>query len=240
MYKHYFNEISGLSAVFTDRHDGKSQAAYSSLNLGLNTGDDRQVVKENRQLLFTNLGFDTDSVAYSGQIHSDTVAVVESPGINLNTDALITQKRNLPLVIQAADCACIFLADPKQQVIAAVHSGWRGTALQIVKKTIAKMSEQFAVNPVDLRAVISPCISASVFEVGADVYSQFDPMYFTKKNDQKWLLNLKSVLHDQLYESGVRSIYTDTDCTYLNRDNYFSYRRDGAKSGRMMGIIWLG
>ena len=239
MYKRYFEESDSVSAIFTDRLDGVSPEPYQSLNLGLNTGDNSKNVHENRNRVLREFNFTENSVAYADQCHSDVVSRVNSPKIHPRSDALITNQKNLALLIQVADCACIYLYDEKKQAIALVHSGWRGTQKKIVSKTIEKMKLEFSSEAHFIKAVISPCISKEFFEVGDDVYTQFSPDYFSAKENGKWLFDMKSCLKDELKSNGVQDIKIDENCTYKNKKEYFSYRRDANKSGRMMGLFFL-
>ena len=238
MVKTYLESFKDeITAVFSSRKGGISAAPYSELNLGLSSGDNKKDVKFNRERLFKAIGYKIEETAFASQTHSDHVEIVTKAGIYPDTDALITNCIELPLTIQVADCSCVFLYDPIQNVIAAIHSGWKGTAKNIVEKTILKMQTQFQTNPKDIHAAISASLSQENFEVGRDVYDLFNAKYFRRKNEEKWLFDMKQCLVDQLSICNVQNIYLDNSCTYNDEENYFSYRRDREKSGRMMGII---
>lgn len=238
--KTYFHSFSNLSAFFSERgDDGFSNDSFYSCNLGLNTGDNRDAVLKNRNEFLSNIDMNTDAAAFADQNHTDNIARVDFPNIYPKCDALITNRKNIPLLIQVADCACVFLYDEDKHAIGLVHSGWRGTQKRIVSKTINEMNYQFNSEPKNILAVVSPCISGSNFEVGKDVYDQFPERYFEPKADNKYTFDMKHCLFDELTNAGIKHIEIDSDCTYENPSHYFSYRRDREKSGRMMGCLML-
>lgn len=239
MVKTVFAGIDGISAWFTDRHGGISSTPYDSLNLGIKTGDDIDCVLKNRTLLFNHLNIDEQQVAYASQVHGNNVEVVEHPGTFAKTDALVTRINRQPLVIQVADCACVYLADPVGKAVGLIHSGWRGTASNIIGETIQMMQSRFQTDPAHLEAWVSPCIGATAYDVGEDVFDQFDDRYFTPDKPSKWRFDMKSVLRDQLIDAGLKRVQLDEHCTFSDHRKYFSHRRDGRESGRMFGIIML-
>ena len=127
--------IHGMST----RKGGMSREPFSGLNLGLSTSDERQDVEANRALLFRHLGIRPEECVFPEQVHSDHVEVTMESGIIKQTDAVITNKPNLFLTVQTADCLPVFLYDARFRVCGLVHSGWRGTAGNIVGKTVLKM-----------------------------------------------------------------------------------------------------
>ena len=122
---------------------GLDRPAPYYFNLSLSVGDDEKNVKENRRVFFAELGLSEENIAIQKQTHSDAVRYVTKGGIVGEGDAMVTDKKNLGLVISIADCTPIFIYDHKNKVIAAVHSGWRGTQKQILAKTIEKLKNEF-------------------------------------------------------------------------------------------------
>lgn len=236
-----FEPLPGIVAGFSTRHGGVSLAPYTSLNLGLSTQDDDVHVQQNRYHLFEEVGVSPDRLAIAGQVHEAEVLEVNEPGLYSGYDGLITQEQRLVLCITAADCAAILLADPEAHIIAACHSGWRGTVAEIATKTVAKMVVLGA-RVARLRAYISPCISAPNFEVGPEVAAQFDSA-FVKKYAQKEKphIDLKAAIVAQLEQAGVSAAHMEvsTHCTYAETDTFFSYRAEQGKTGRMMGFIGM-
>jgi YfiH family protein len=217
---------------------GLGRLAPYYFNLSLSVGDDEKIVKENRKAFFAELGLSDENVAIQKQIHSDIVRYVTKGGIVGESDAMITDKKNLGLSIGVADCTPIFIYDPENKVIAAVHSGWRGTANRILEKTIMRLKNEYNSNPESLVAYIGPSISQKNYEVGKEVADLFDDKYKIEK-DGKYLLDVASANYDMLVNFGLKggNIEKSNLCTYEQKDLLHSYRRDGKKSGRSMGII---
>jgi YfiH family protein len=233
IFKKYPEIIFGFSTKI-----GLNRPAPYYFNLSLSVGDDEKIVKENRKAFFGELGLSDENVAIQKQIHSDIVRYVTKGGIVGESDAMITDKKNLGLAIGVADCTPIFIYDPENKVIAAVHSGWKGTANRILEKTVLKLKSDYNSKHEKLVAYIGPSISQKKYEVGKEVADLFDDKYKIKKGE-KYLLNVASANYDMLINSGLMkyNIEKSNLCTYEEKDLLHSYRRDGKKSGRSMGII---
>jgi len=228
-----------LVHAFSTRQGGVSKVPYKSLNLGLTCSDDPQAVQKNRKIYFNYLSISQDRLIFPVQIHSSNVEIVNSPGIVKNSDALITRTPNLFLTIETADCFPIFLYDPFTHTVALIHSGWKGTAANIVCKTIQKMKDDLNVDPGNLLATIGPGVQKNNFQVDGPVFNQFDSKYFTDDGPGHYKMDLQQVIVDQLLDAGLKKdhIERNNDCTYEKNALFYSYRRDGQNSGRMMGII---
>jgi YfiH family protein len=207
-------------------------------NLSLSVGDIVENAKENRKAFFAELGLSEEKVAIQKQTHNDIVRYVTNGGIVGESDAMITDKKNLGLAIGVADCTPIFIYDSENKVVAAVHSGWRGTEKRILEKTIMKLKDEFNSKPEKLVAYIGPSISQKNYEVGQEVTGLFDDKYKIKKGE-KYLLDVAFVNYDMLINSGLQkgNIEKSNLCTYEEKDLLHSFRRDGQKSGRSMGVI---
>ena len=144
------------------------------------------------------------------------------------------------LTISTADCTPIFIYDKLNHVIAAVHSGWRGTQKKILKKTLNNLSFHFKSDPKNLFVFVGPSISQKNYEVGHDVAVQFDPVYLKKING-KLYLDVKQVNIDLLFEFGISKSQIEVSelCTFEEKDLLHSYRRDGIISGRAFGVFAL-
>ncbi|MGB8802894.1 MAG: peptidoglycan editing factor PgeF [Candidatus Acidiferrales bacterium] len=156
----------------------KQSAAEKVLNLGFTEWDSRERVLENRAKFFAALGAAKMRVAALRQIHSDIVHVVGAAAFPqgeaaLKGDALITREPGVLLTVQTADCIPILLADTKQHAVAAIHSGWRGTAQRIAEKTLGRMQMEFGTRPQDVIAAIGPGIGDCCYEVGHEVVREF-------------------------------------------------------------------
>ena len=234
------SNLPGITAGFTLRHGGVSEGPFQSLNLGFSTGDESDLVLENRRRLFRSRAIDVTRLAIAGQVHGSEILEVSDPGLYPGYDALVTSERDLTLCITAADCAVVLLADPEAGIIAAAHSGWRGTVAEIASKTVDRMTKLGAQTE-RIRAYVSPCISADQFEVGPEVAEQFDASYvIPATSSRKPHVDLKAAIRDQLLDRGLASDAVDVSprCTFTETQHFFSYRAERT-TGRMMGFICL-
>lgn len=207
-------------------------------NLSYSVGDEKEIVDSNRKLFFNGLGLNEKMISYQKQVHEDKISLVNSFGRCGESDALITKTKNLGLAISSADCPAIFIYDTIQKVIAAVHSGWRGTEKKILKKTIQKLKDDFNSDASKLICYIGPSISQKNYEVGEEVASKFDNEFVLKK-ENKFYLNLSEANNKMLIDEGVKKVNIQVSglCTYEYDKLLNSFRRDGLKSGRALGII---
>jgi YfiH family protein len=208
------------------------------MNLSFMVGDDPLNVRKNREIFFGALGIPPGQVAVPGQVHGTTVRRVVGPGDYPETDALITSERGLFLCISVADCVPILLFDPLHNAVGAVHAGWRGTASAILVAAVEAMHAEFGTLPAGLIASIGPSASACCYTVGADVASRF-PTSFVREEGGESFVDLKGVNRGLLLEAGLLpgNVELSPYCTISDSSLFHSYRRDGAKSGRMMGVI---
>ncbi|MEX0945441.1 MAG: peptidoglycan editing factor PgeF [Balneolaceae bacterium] len=209
------------------------------LNLGLNSEENESIVQKNYDLLFDETGWNQNQLIIARQVHSNNIKSVQEPGIVEGVDGLVTDREDLLLGIQVADCAAILIADPNpvHPVIGAFHAGWRGAVAGIVGEGLNEMIN-LGGNPAQCKAFISPCISVDNFEVGEEIASKFPSEYCDYNHFDKPHLNLKAFLRDQLLECGVKEPHIETSpfCT-IDDDRFYSYRRERDQSGRMLGVI---
>lgn len=193
---------------------------------------------------FDEIKYDTSrQPIFSNQLHGDNIIIVnEYPNQELDGDAFITNKPNIPLAVKVADCQGILIFDPKKNIISAVHSGWRGSALNIIGKTITKMSGKFNSNPLDLLVGISPSLGpcCAEFSDPENELPQFIHPYIKDRNacnERSRSVDFWSLSFNQLKESGVRedNIELMNECTKCNSSGYFSHRN--GDSGRMAVFI---
>lgn len=227
-----FKVISGVTLVnpeeyiFTTFSSGKITDAYTVL--------------ENRKMLSNQLNVEFSKMIFQKQVHGDTIRIVdEKSDSSIESDAMITNQAGIILNISIADCAAILIYDKKNNVVAGVHSGWRGTALEICKKTIKKLMNEFHSQTEDLLIYISPCAGGDNYEVGSEVAKLF-PNSTIPKSDGKYLFDNKKEIFNSLLNLGVpkENIEISDICTIENQD-FHSFRRDGNKSGRMSAFIGI-
>lgn len=214
--------------------------SISGLNLGFNTQENEKNVEANRNKLINVLELDPAWIAYAEQVHSNKVQIISQGGTYPETDALVTQIPGLALAIQVADCAAVLLWDDKNDVIGAAHAGWRGAAGDIIPRTIRKMISSGARKKL-IKAYVSPCISMPNFEVGMEVAEQFPDRFVDYDSYEKPHIDLKKFIKYQIIKEGLlaRNIEIDEDCTFDKEELYYSYRREGQLSGRMMALIQM-
>ncbi len=237
-----FQQFPELIAVESNRKGGVSKAPFSSLNLGLHTDDKPENILENRKIFFENLGIKMSRVTQSEQVHKDKILKVTRSKVYEGYDALITENSNTFLTVTVADCTPILIYDAKNQAVAAVHAGWKGTVLDITAKTIQRMREEFKTNPKDCYVYVGTCIDENSFEVGEDVAAMFT--YDLKRLDKsgrkpKFYVDLKKANVTQLLKCGVpeNQIEVSPFSTVLDNDAYFSHRKEKGKTGRMIAMI---
>ena len=230
---------------FTSRTGGLSQGYYASLNLGLSTGDDPKLVDENRQRVFQQFGVSKNQVCVLEQVHGNSVVVAQPSWYEFQADAVVTDQKNLLLVIGVADCVPILFHDPVKQVIAAAHAGWRGTSLRIVEKVIERMIAEYGSSPSDLRVVLGPAISRKNYQVGPEVIEAFInhgfPETIFDPDGECYRLDVPAANLYLLEKWGVHPEHIEhiNACTFADPELFYSHRRDGKKRGSHWGIIRL-
>ena len=246
-----FPEGTLIHAVST-RLGGVSQPPYDSLNLAFHVEDDADAVRHNRQLFANSLGVDWTKIVSPKQIHGDCVCRVTATHAGrgardydsaiADTDALITDEPNLPLLLCFADCVPIMLYDEEHHAIGVAHGGWKGTALNIAAKTLKRMTEEFGTNPADCVAGIAPSIGATSFAVGEDVAAVFRDCCGEDSviiNDGKSYIDLPDINRRQLLAAGVNTVDCAEVDTVGENKWYFSYRGDGGRTGRIAALMCL-
>lgn len=231
-----------VSAGQSTRQGGISVGSFDSLNLGMSVNDNPDYVKENRSRFFNSLGFSTNQLSLSKQVHGNKVLLVEKPGIYEGYDAQITNVKGVCLAVSVADCVPVLIHDSITNSVAAVHAGWRGTASNIIGETISLMKKEFGANPAHCKAFIGACIGVDNFEVGDEVAEHFTAEVKRKNpNTNKFHVDLKKANFLLLEKNGLmkENIETSEYCTWRNNDLFFSHRRDKGVTGRMMAAIGL-
>ena len=251
--------IPGVIHGFSTRLGGVSTGALASLNLrgAAASGDRPEHVTENYRRFCAALGVDESRSVLSCQVHRDTVRVVTGAdagkGLVLprdyEADALITCVPGLPLFVFSADCMVILLCDPEAGCVGAVHAGWRGTALEIVKKAVKAMERQLGARPGRIRAAIGAGIGQCCFETDGDVPGAMERAMgaetapFLRRRGEKWLVDLKGLNRRQLEQAGVPAGQIDVSglCTACHPEWYWSHRKMGdARGVQAAAIAWKG
>ena len=215
------------------------------------TGDSEAIYSGFLKELAFSYELDVSKFVFPRQTHSDRVVVVTSENYtsSLNdTDALITNEPGLFICVQTADCVPVLLFDPEKKVVAAIHAGWKGTISKIAKKTVEQMVEKFHCNPADIVAGIGPSIHMHAYEVGPEVveaveanFTNFSALLKPSMNKGKAFFDLWEANQTVLMESGIpeENIEVMGLCSFEHDDLFYSARRDGTDTGRMVSGISL-
>ena len=245
-------EQYGVVHGFTLRHHGQSDIVKGTLNMALHVGDDCQKVLLNRAKVAQALDYDPKKATTCAQVHGNKVVVVTPDLVGKgaldyadtiqNTDGLITTEKNAPLMLFFADCVPVMLIDIKSQAFALVHAGWRGAVSKIGAIALHAMEQTYGTQPKNVMVAIGPSIGPCCYEVDETVFTKAPgfEQCFTPGRPGHWHLNLWQVNRQQLEEAGVPSenILTSAYCTRDHVDQYFSYRAEKGKTGRLAAVIY--
>lgn len=229
-----------LIAAESTRHQGVSQSPYATNNLGINTDDQPDHVAENRRRWLGQWGHSEASLASSYQVHGTEVLVATEAIRTTGYDALVTNVPGLLVGVTVADCTPILVYDRRNQAVAAIHAGWRGTVGGIVTNALQTMQRAYGTQPTDCLAYVGTCIDAANFEVGPEVAAQFAE--HRKRLDPttvKALVDLKQANADQLRLFGLTDAQIEVSpySTIIHNTDYFSHRLERGLTGRMLAVI---
>ena len=248
-----------VTNAFTTRTGGVSITPFDSLNTSYNVNDKESCVAENRKKIFNVLDIDYRNIVSAQQVHMDKIALVRKEDTGkgafkysnaiAESDALITNIPAIPLLMCYADCVPVFILDPVIKVIALIHSGRKGTELELTLKTLFKMKKIFNTEPHSCLAAIFPSIGPCCYHMkeenkiddywlNKDKYNSI-PISLQNKSDRS--LDLRKANYGQLIKGGVeeKNIFINKICTADHPEFFFSYRRDKGNTGRMAAIFML-
>lgn len=248
-----FENILGFTST---RIGGVSVGNFASLNLGLYSGDEFENIEANFTRFCQEMGLERYQLHIPYQTHGKSVLRIDEDflmqDVKIRTDrlygvdALITNLPNQCICVTTADCVPILLYDPVKEVVAVIHAGWRGTCSRIASHTIQAIISTFGSNPTDVIAVIAPSISPYVYEVGNELIGVFENEGFEinqifRFRQGKAYLDLWKANKLTLLENGVQesNIHISSFCTYTDQERFFSARRLGIKSGRLISGMML-
>ncbi len=251
-------ELPGLVHGFSTRLGGVSEGFLSSMNLSFNRGDLRENVMTNHKRFADAVGYDYSRLVFSDQVHETRIYKVTEKDAGkgivtksdiLNTDGLMTNICEIPLITFYADCVPIFFYDPVKRVVAMNHSGWKGTVKNISSHMVKSMHDEYGSCPSDIICAIGPSICQSCYEVSEDVAQEFQVAYskdeyakmIKNKGNGKYLLDLHLANYYNLTNAGINPANIDvTDiCTCCNPDFLFSHRASHGKRGNLGAVIML-
>lgn len=222
--------MNNILTVFTEIADG---------NMAYHVGDEIKNVNNNRKILADKYSYDYKSLVSMNQTHGNNVEIITESSSKVidDCDGLITNIKDIPLMVMVADCIPILLHDEKKGVIAALHAGRNSTFLKIVEVAINKMKDNFGTNPLDIKATLGPSIQKCCYEVSVElaniVKTSFGSQFVEGRN-----IDLQAINRSILLNNGVENIEISTICTKCTSKVHFSYRKE-PKTGRFAGIIKL-
>lgn len=241
-----WNAPKQIIAFSTTRKGGGSKSPCDSFNFAKHVGDDENQVEENRRLLARQLSPDLQW-QWLQQVHSNEVVTVSELTPEAVADAVIIKSPNLVGCVQTADCLAVFLAARNGSEIALAHAGWRGLASGILENTIRSMSTPAA----EVIAWFGPAIGACHFEVGTEVQefflqattgsepkSEIKSCFRPSATPGKFMADIYTIARLKLAWLGVAEVSGGHHCTYCEKDEFYSYRRDGI-TGRMLNAIYI-
>lgn len=229
-------EFNDIEHGFTSKING---------NLAFHVGDDKESVIQNHTKLSKYLSYDKDSLVHMKQIHSSIVKKVDkSDDFNHPPicDALITDKKNTPLMVMVADCSPILFYDAKREIIAVAHAGRKGAFTNIIFNVIQSFKNDFSSDPQDIFVSIGSSILECCYEVGEEIYKEAEILnleYALSFKDNSYYLDISKILYKQLLNAGVKreNIEISQNCSCCSKE-LFSYRREDI-TGRFAGVIFL-
>lgn len=250
----YYQLGDNVTAFSSTRHGGVSNGNYGEFNINAFCGDTEQNISQNRDALCVELGIEDDRLVMPHQTHGIESRDIAEEFFTLpeevrkmlleNVDCVMTDVKNTCIGVSTADCIPVLLYDPLHHTACAVHAGWRGTLNRITHKEVLEMNRVYGTSPSDVKAVVGPGISLENFEVGQEVYDEFEKVGFEMNKIarmyDKWHIDLSLCNKLQLEQAGVKAenIQMSDICTFSQVNDYFSARRLGTDSGRIYtGII---
>ena len=243
-------KIKNLKHGFFNSIGGKSKNIYKSLNCGPGSKDLSSKVKKNLQIVKKKINKSAKDVFLLHQVHSNKFIYIDDKyklKIKPKADAIITNQKNLPIAVLTADCAPILICDNKKNMIAAIHTGWKGAYKGIIKNVIKFMIKK-GCKLENITAVVGPCIAVENYEIKRDFIKKFlkkdiKNKIFFKKIRNKNYFNLNKYIYSQLKNLKVKNIDVINKDTFNAKNNFFSARRSISRNendyGRNISIIMI-
>ncbi len=246
-----WDAFPGLSHAFCTRRGGVSSGAYGTLNMSSREGEEETTVRANWDIAAAAFGLSRRQFFRVSQVHGDKVLVIDdgaritSSCRPLEYDAVITSRTGLAVCVLTADCVPVLMTDPVRRLVAAVHAGWRGTALNISGQVLALCKERFGSRPEDIRTAIGPAIGPCCYEVDDTVRAAMvrhparDACFSAGPEKGKWQLDLPLANRLQLEAAGIpgENIQMARLCTSCRSGEFYSHRGAGGKTGRLLNFI---
>jgi len=247
-YSKKLKKFKEIKHCYFSRKGGFSKGLYKSLNCGKGSKDKKINVVKNLKHVSNKMLVKQNKLILMNQTHSNKVIEIKKNNYRkkINSDAIITKIKGLALGVVTADCVPIIIYDAENKIIGCIHAGWKGAVSGIIKNTINKIKKLNSKNRIF--ASIGPCIGKNSYEVDLAFYNKFRSIskkynkYFSKKNKNKKLFNLRKFVADKLTDLEVTIDHVNHD-TFKEKNNFFSYRRSYKLKqndyGRCISVIRL-
>ncbi len=233
-------KLKKIKHCFFSRKNGFSKGIYNSLNCGKGSKDNKENISKNLVLVAQKMNVTRNKLVLMHQTHSNKVVVINKNNYRrkIIADAMITKMKGLTLGVLTADCAPIILYDVNNEIVGCIHAGWKGAFSGIIRNTIQKIKQLNSNN--EIYASVGPCIGKKSYEVDKLFFKKFlrkslkNKKYFSKKNNDKILFNLRKFVTDRLLECKIKVDQVNRD-TFVEKSNFFSYRRSNKLKQRDYG-----
>lgn len=237
---------------FFTRNGGVSKGIYASLNCGWGSADKQEHIAQNRTCVAAALGTTLDKFCSLYQVHGPKVITVTTPWPRdalPQADAMVTKEKQIAIGVLAADCVPVLFADVEAGVIGAAHAGWKGALAGVLEATTEAMCALGA-KRANIAAAIGPCIAQVSYEVGQEFYDTLTKadasnasLFIKGAASGHWQFDIKAYARKKLGFAGITAINTLENNTYLEEDNFFSFRRTTHRAeqdyGRQVSAIML-
>ena len=249
-YSKKFIKFKNINHCFFSKNGGVSEGIYDSLNCGINSGDKKENVYKNLNIVSKKIGLNIENLFTMNQTHSNKVVVINNLNKHIqriDSDALITNQKNIAISVLTADCVPILIYDEVNQIIASIHAGWRGAVNGIIENTLNEMKKISKNGKINV--AIGPCINIENYEVGQEFYVKF--IQLSKKNEvfflpikkNKFLFDLRKYVNSKFEKLNVNYVENIDFDTFSENKNFFSFRRskqlDEHDYGRCISAISL-
>jgi YfiH family protein len=245
-----FNNFNNINHCFFSKKGGVSKGIYTSLNCGLGSSDKKENVLKNLEIVSNYIRINNKSLFTMNQTHSNKVVVINNKNKHIqriNSDALVTNQKNIAISVLTADCVPILIYDDINHIIATIHAGWKGAIGGIIENTlneINKINRNGRIN-----VAIGPCIGVNNYEVGQKFYARFikesdeNENFFLSIKENKFLFDLRKYVNSKFKKLAVSYVENIDFDTFSENKNFFSFRKSkqmGEKDyGRCISVISL-
>lgn len=230
---------ASVAACSSTRVGGVSEGAWDSLNLGAHCGDNLEHVEENRKRMFAAGKLPSNPV-WLEQVHGkDVLHLTGEPYASKRADASYSNTPGTVCAVMTADCLPVLFCNKAGTEVAAAHAGWRGLCDGVLEETVACFKD----SPENIFAWFGPAIGPQAFEVGPEVRDAFmakdaNAVSAFRPVGEKYYADIYQLARQRLGNIDVTAVFGGDRCTFSEKDDFFSYRRDRT-TGRMASFIWL-